>query len=311
VCRLSGLLTHGFGFGDVKELTGPRATTSAILEQITSLADRVQSGVVVLYFSGHGASQQDDEGFLPSDISFEYRNGTGGGGGHAITGKILLPLLQRMLSKQIAVTLLYDCCYSGRIYRGEYNGAMRVKSPHGLTFRFPNGKDLSLRPDEKSSVVTLSAASHLRPAIEIVDGDGESIGAFTLSMEVILLKILDLKISSWMNYTSLWQLLQREMQTHLFGDPVLEQNGNLVLFTNKVLNKEDQSLPRVTEIDNQNSKVYLDCGSQQFLIPGRYQLQDDTGRETGRVLVTEIENTRAVGSIEEPNHSINVRFLFS
>lgn len=206
---MHSVLRHGFAFGNINIIRGKEATREAILQGIEKLQDC--KGVIVVYISGHGARWtrgKRDEGILPADIAFKTsseREWREGGSAAAITGIDLKPILERMMmtsenrtaaNDAPAVTLIFDTCHSGSVYRGD---VLR----HEPTPKTPTLKDGHLDyshgdlgdgwvPSSKDKFVHLAASSHLLPALELDgrDTDGKPAGAFTLAIEHVVKKLL-------------------------------------------------------------------------------------------------------------------------
>jgi len=201
VNRVQSLLHHGWGFGNIRTLKGAAATREAIFAELKLLA--TCTGVVVIYVSGHGArltskEGKTDEGILPSDIAFrrntekEWEAGTA----EAITGLDLEPILAEM-SSNAAITLLFDTCHSGCLYRhGQLpSTATRVKTPMlkdgFLVFKCGQLGTGWLPESSSGHFVHLAASSHLHSALELDENvtHRRSAGAFTLALEQVIAKL--------------------------------------------------------------------------------------------------------------------------
>ena len=209
VNRVHSLLHHVWGFGNIRQLKGSLATRDAIMTQISELAEC--TGVIVLYVSGHGArlgEDKIDEGILPADVAFRRSSSQRdweAGSSEAITGRDLEPFLMKMVSKA-AVTFLFDTCHSGCLYRegAVPSGNIRFKTPvlKEGRFIFKYGQlGGGWAPDSASQLfVHLAAASHLHGALELdeVESQGSSAGAFTLTLERVLVKLLRGRLASFL-----------------------------------------------------------------------------------------------------------------
>ena len=142
---MKGLLRHGLGFGDVRVHIEESATKPIILETLKELVET--GGIIVVYFSGHGVQilkeeldakdseekdteaidSEEDEGIVLADTSWrrETEKDWNERGGTLLTGRDLEPLLRRSQEVGGMVTLIFDCCYSGRLYRKSINSVGR------------------------------------------------------------------------------------------------------------------------------------------------------------------------------------------
>lgn len=118
---MEGMLQrNGFQPQDIKVLEGDSATRDNILASLEELASIAEKrSVVIIYFSGHGYQLDDefDEGLLPAGLTREmvdrfHINDV------CITGEHFKPHLYQLIQKGCMVNTIFDCCFSGRLYRG-------------------------------------------------------------------------------------------------------------------------------------------------------------------------------------------------
>lgn len=118
------LCENGFQEENVKVLEGLMASRASILASLEELTVKAQKGsVVVIYYSGHGYSFDAekagyfDEGLIPGDLTKEMVDDY-----HifdtCITGEHFKPHLSKLINKGALVNVIFDCCFSGRLYRG-------------------------------------------------------------------------------------------------------------------------------------------------------------------------------------------------
>ncbi len=123
------------GFSDITTLTNDRATKAAIVEALTSLADRCRPGDrVYFHFSGHGQPIRDDNGdegpdkkydesIIPYDACRDTRkmNGTYAGQFHLIDDELcpLLDAIKQRLGPDGEFFVAVDACYSRGIQKDE------------------------------------------------------------------------------------------------------------------------------------------------------------------------------------------------
>ncbi|BAU10734.1 peptidase C14, caspase catalytic subunit P20 [Leptolyngbya sp. NIES-3755] len=116
------LLTHRFGFGEIRTLVDDQAKRSRILEEIEDLVRWAKPGdVVVIHYSGHGSTVVDPHQIckdgvngtiVPIDSEFKVQ----GGQVQDITSGTLFLLMSAIKTENLTVVL--DSCYSGAGVRG-------------------------------------------------------------------------------------------------------------------------------------------------------------------------------------------------
>ncbi|XP_078353455.1 uncharacterized protein LOC144638138 [Oculina patagonica] len=114
------LCRNGFPLENIKVLEGQMATRENILSSLGEVSCQAETGsVVVIHFSGHGYELTDacDQGLIPATLTKEMVDEY-----HiydtCITGEHLKPYLLKLNQKGALVNTIFDCCYSGRMYRG-------------------------------------------------------------------------------------------------------------------------------------------------------------------------------------------------
>ncbi|CAH3116413.1 unnamed protein product [Pocillopora meandrina] len=118
------LCENGFQPENIKVLEGLLASRASILASLEELSERAQKGsVVVVYYCGHGHSFDPkqagyfDEGLIPGDLTREMVDEY-----HildtCITGEHFSPHLSKLINKGALVNVIFDCCFSGHMYRG-------------------------------------------------------------------------------------------------------------------------------------------------------------------------------------------------
>lgn len=118
---MTGMLCrNGFLLENIKVLEGQDATRENILSSLEEVSRKAESGsVVVIHFSGHGYELPDqfDQGLIPTTLTREMVDEY-----HiydtCITGEHFKPHLLELHKKGALVNTIFDCCFSGRMYRG-------------------------------------------------------------------------------------------------------------------------------------------------------------------------------------------------
>lgn len=133
VILMRDLLLRRFQFaeGNVQILCDRQATRKGILKAFSDLVASVEAkDVVVVYFAGHGSNFQDNskgsdrmETIVPSDSG---RKSTGYPVKDIKDMEINSGLVEPLVSKTPFVTLFFDCCHSGSIFRDDF-GMTKVR----------------------------------------------------------------------------------------------------------------------------------------------------------------------------------------
>lgn len=132
----SMLNRNGFQIENMKVLEGDMASHSNILSSLEELSSTAERGsVVVIYFSGHGyeLGEEFDQGLLPAGLTpqmvsdFQIYD-------VCITGKHFKPHLLKLIQKDCLVNTIFDCCFSGRMYRGFEERDGHPLTPKQLAF---------------------------------------------------------------------------------------------------------------------------------------------------------------------------------
>jgi len=207
---LGQALVRSFGFRpqDITVLTNASATRAGILAALRNLEDSASpGGLVVLYFSGHGTSPQNqrnpanlpaaDTGALvvaPDDLKVARAS-------YLVGRTDIRPVLEHLDSKGVEVFVAFDACFSQNTARSA-QGRTRMYRDLGLGAQRPNDLAQGPRPGSTEGstasrsedspyrhVYYISAAGAAEPALEIDADrtyDGQVHGAFTDAMLRVL-----------------------------------------------------------------------------------------------------------------------------
>lgn len=201
-CMQSVLARYGF---QVVSCHGAQATRKGILEAWQHLISSTSSeDFVAIYYSGHGglvecpANQEDGKEwryqFL---VPVDFENPSSGGF-NGILDVELAQLLRATTARTRNVTVILDCCYSGRMVRAPgYGEAARPKQVPSVRYddvadfltsyaeSVPKGSE-PIKWDEDPDAVRVVAAAPSETAWEVRGKDGRWMGSFTSALAQVL-----------------------------------------------------------------------------------------------------------------------------
>ncbi|MCB9553536.1 MAG: caspase family protein [Myxococcales bacterium] len=183
---LRGLLIerHGFAPEAIHTLLGPEATGDAIVAAFRArLIDGAGPGTIaVFHFSGHGRRVWDTSGDEPDGwdeaiVPYDAGSGLDDAG---LIDDVFAPLVDALVARGAAVTLIFDSCYSGSPVRG--GAAVRSAPPvggvRGADAAAGAGDVLEGRP----GATVIAAAQSTEKAHEVEDAAGQHHGALTWAL---------------------------------------------------------------------------------------------------------------------------------
>lgn len=268
------ILVSKFGFAatDVKELYNTKATRAAILSSLNELLKNTpENGIAVVYYAGHGSqirnslAQNDDDGYnetiVPADV---WRKDT-----LDITDKQVSAIFGEFIKKKIKLTAIFDCCQSGSMARGLFEGKSRYINRNEYDLKDPSNPT---PPEEipNSGYLRISASQADEVAKEHLD-DNPNVpitkrahGAFTLA----LMKVLDqqsAKASVQNIFTAVRAIIKsfgKAQEPVMAGDP---SRYNETLFgIDKALLSDNLSFPIMSLM---NKKIILQAGYASGINP--------------------------------------------
>jgi len=271
---------YGFMEQNIDTLMNRQATHESILNSINTLIGECQpqaGDVVLIYYAGHGSQVKNsrsydgtgqDQTMVPSDL-WDIRN------------KELAPLFNRFLDKGVTLTLIYDCCHSGGIARGNSLPVEYItRQAPPLNF---DANDDSKSPNiEERGALVFSAAQRDQTAKEAVDADGISHGAFTLAL-IRAINSASTNESAMMIFTRIVANLKSDGGPK-FQDPVLGANDtrkNATLFGTPVSDVKTRTIVGVQEIVD--GFIRLRGGFELSIYPGCRFARPD-GKDTLEVI---------------------------
>jgi len=271
---------YGFMEQNIDTLYNTQATHESILNAINNLISKCQPAagdVVLIYYAGHGSQVKNsrsydgtgqDQTMVPSDL-WDIRN------------KELAPLFNQFLDKGVTLTLIYDCCHSGGIARGNSLPVQYVeRQAPPLNF---DANDDSKSPNiEARGALVFSAAQRDQTAKEAVDADGIPHGAFTLAF-IRAINSSTSNESAQMIFTRIVANLKSDGGPK-FQDPVMGANDtrkNATLFGLPVTDAKTKTVVGVQEVID--GHVRLRGGFELSIYPGCRFARPD-GKDTLEVI---------------------------
>lgn len=271
---------YGFMEQNIDTLMNRQATHESILNAINMLISDCQpqaGDVVLIYYAGHGSQVKNsrsydgtgqDQTMVPSDL-WDIRN------------KELAPLFNQFLDKGVTLTIIYDCCHSGGIARGN-SLPVEYVSRQAPPLNFDaNDPSRSENVEERGALV-FSAAQRDQTAKEALDADGISHGAFTLAL-IRAINSATTNESAQMIFTRIVANLKSEGGPK-FQDPIIggnEARKNATLFGTPVNDAKTHTIVGVQEI--LDGYIRLRGGFELSIYPGCRFAKPD-GKDTLEVV---------------------------
>lgn len=184
---IKSAITHKFNFkeSNITELYDEQGTRQNILNNINALLNKSNPGdIAFIYYAGHGSQivnskskEEDklDETIVPSDT---WKQDTAD-----IRDKELARIFNSFLDKGVKLTVIFDCCHSGSIARGDVVYAQPVtRYMKGSDFDVKDGSNPPDPVENKSGDFLLIAASQdWQTAAEQTENNVPH-GAFTIAL---------------------------------------------------------------------------------------------------------------------------------
>jgi hypothetical protein len=168
---------------DIEILKNQEAKRDAILSGFDNLLKYSSKGdVAVIFYAGHGSqvknsasSENDkrDESIVPADSYL---------GAQDIRDKELARIFNQFIEKGVILTVIFDCCHSGSIGRGQPSGNPPKTRRIAYIDTYDAMDSSCVEPPENHGVLILSASQDFEPAEEQEDDNGISHGAFTAAL---------------------------------------------------------------------------------------------------------------------------------
>ncbi|KAL4937663.1 hypothetical protein BDV06DRAFT_232403 [Aspergillus oleicola] len=230
---------HGF---QVRECCGPRATREGIMTMWKQLIfDTRRDDTVVIYYSGHGAIAKDTKNhparryqfIVPTDyVSFSSGDFKG------IFDIEISRLVQLTTKMTCNVTVILDCCFSGRMARDPAHGGHAVRKalenvPYDrISEAYERAVERTISDltsvEGNPHAVRIVAATDSEEAFEYDEGDGRVVGAFTKA----LLTNLESALQADLTWKHMMLRVSDLVNTHFpYQNPHVEGPYNRVVFS--------------------------------------------------------------------------------
>ena len=265
----TALSRNGFSEKNIDTLINSKATKAAILNSLTQLSEKAKKNdIIVIHFSCHGQQIRDqktieqgkdeddgyDEAFLPFDAMAKY-NPTGYKGENHLRDDDLYPKLldiRQKIGSGGSMLVLLDACHSGTgtrsesfaVTRGEpvpfYNPENPLDSVINLSAAEAMQGYFETLTDSISNMVVISASSPHQENKQVIINN-EELGSLSYSFY----KALN-EMQAGNTYELLFEKIRASIQSFIPEQmPMIEGNGNQIIFTGKYKSKEDKTYIRV------------------------------------------------------------------
>ncbi len=322
------LSRNGFEEKNIDTLINHRATKAGILNALTLLSKKVkQNDIVVIHFSCHGQQIRDqktielgkdeddgyDEAFLPYDAMAKY-SPTGYKGQNHLRDDDLYSILLDIRKKLGAVgslLVLLDACHSGTGTRDENFAVTR-----GEPIPFPDPENpldsvinlsaaeakqgfFETIADSLSNMVVLSASSPHQVNKQVIINN-EELGSLSYSFY----KALN-EMTAGNTYELLFEKIRATMQAFIPEQiPMMEGNGQQIIFSGKYKAKEDKIYIRVgykEGVGNEDSVFTVEKGLMDNIANGtRCKIYKSESKEIyANAIIKRVENFKSYGVAEK------------
>jgi hypothetical protein len=185
VRAFQSVLLSRFGFiqKNIDTLINTGATRKAILTALNSLLTKCQQGDVAFFmYAGHGSrvintlsSEPDkrDESIVPADTYIP--------GVEDIRDKELAAIFNQFIDKGIKLTVFFDCCHSGSLARGPFDGTVARFIPDAGYDAKDNSNPMPPEARPEGNFLFIAAAQNDEAAREKLFDSGVTFGGFTYS----------------------------------------------------------------------------------------------------------------------------------
>lgn len=315
---------NGFADKNILTLINARATKAAILKGLTDVATKAKrKDIIVLHFACHGQQIRDqrtielgkdeddgyDEALLPYDAKARY-NPTGYKGEKHLRDDDLYPRLlaiRQKIGPEGSLLVLIDACHSGTGTRAEGFAITR-----GEPVPFPDPENpidsvinlaaaearqgfFEAMPDSISNMVVISGSAPHQENKQLVI-DHEELGSLSYSFYKAM---SDMPTGN--NYALLFEKIKATIQAYIPDQvPVIEGNGQQVIFSGKYTAKEDRTFIRVgikTMPVKDDSLFTVEKGMMDNMIPGTVGRIYQAGNKElfATAVIRKVDNFKSIG----------------
>jgi hypothetical protein len=260
---MRSLLIVHYGFPDknIVVLKEKEASRRNILNNLDLLGKEAKKGdTVFIYYSGHGSQvknslsvEQDklDEAIVPSDAAE---------GAPYIRDKELGPLFNKILDNGAMLTLVFDCCHSGSLTRGQPENVLpksRYLPMDTVDIKDPTQIEI---PAALKGALIFSACQDFELASELVNDDMQPQGAFTYAfIKALNQSQYEESAENVLLRTS--AILKNRGKSQVPGIEGKNERLGLTLFGSKPDQKKNKIFIPVLKIDDRHNIIALNGGT--------------------------------------------------
>ncbi|KAL5045554.1 hypothetical protein BDW71DRAFT_215049 [Aspergillus fruticulosus] len=231
---------HGF---QVRECCGPRATRDGIMTMWKQLIfDTRRDDTVVIYYSGHGGFAKDPKDHPARRYQFivptDYVSSSSSGDFKGIFDIEISRLIHLTTKMTRNVTVILDCCFSGRMARDPTHGGHAVRKalenvPYDqVSEAYERAAKRTLSDltsvEGNPHAVRIVAATDSEAAFEYDEGHGRMVGAFTKA----LLANLESALQANLTWKHMMLRVSDLVNTHFpYQHPHVEGPHNRMVFS--------------------------------------------------------------------------------
>jgi hypothetical protein len=260
---IRSLLTVHYNFTDnnIVVLKEKDATRENILNNLALLAKETKKGdAVFIYYSGHGSQVRNslseeedklDEAIVPADAAE---------GAPYIRDKELAPLFNKILDNGVRLTLVFDCCHSGSLSRGQ---PQNVPSKNRFlpmdTVDIKDPTRIETPPASKGALI-FSACQDYELASEIVNDAMQPQGAFTFAfVKALVQSEYEESAENVLLRTS--AILKNRGKSQVPAVEGQNERLQLTLFGSQPGQEKNKILIPVLKVDERQNKIELNGGT--------------------------------------------------
>ncbi|KAJ8131688.1 hypothetical protein O1611_g1933 [Lasiodiplodia mahajangana] len=310
--------SSGFGF-DIQVCYGANSTRNGILDAIGELQKKVtdekrKSGIesiVVIYYSGHGGIVEASEASGTKTRRYQYLVPSDYGSNetkfNVILDSELSLLLNSMTHQTTNVTVIFDCCHSGRMARIQPHENMSSRKVPPINVSqlqdhvkrlLDGGMRLKETPLEGNpNVVRIMSAAPTEVSWEFDDEDGICSGVMTRSLVKALRASKELGLSWNTIMTRVIQMVTTEEPSQ---HPCAEGPSTRVLFTTRNIRWQSHSIKmeRGAPIIEAGRVSGVGEGNVYTIMPHNYD-EPNVDNSIGKVVVNAVQALRSRANFTE------------
>ena len=299
----------GLGF-QVARCVGAQATREGILQSCRRLLDACSPGeAAFIYYAGHGArSPEPEAGFqclVPVDFDFSTEDDFRG-----ITSLELSGLLDGLTAKTRNVTVVLDCCFAARMFRGldlVPRALPELKPPavraHLRRLQSQGGRLGGAHVESNPHAVRLVASALDEPAYEYTNARGVRTGLLTDAFLETLGEARGLRVS-WGQFGR--RVRERVLARCPLQRPELEGPGRRLLFQLEAL-EQDSALAYYPERNRhwlRGGRLHGVNAGDEYAIMPLGSLGPDTRQALALARILEVQAGFCRVELERRSHAV-------